>query len=176
MSASVDASGWGCESVETKSASKPWEVDDGLGTRVEPLVPVVQRRYRHPGRRLGDDVLDRSRAAVDSSHIRAMKGGPATGPSPVDRGKTGSKHHVIAEGTIALPHWSRRLRIRWEIRDDVHHAFAALGSAVICWRRLYIVTVTPVAVAHGSSRSPGCSAGPPWMWVTASLGRVERCR
>jgi len=27
----------------------------------------------------------RSRAAVDSSHIRAMTGGPATGPSPVDR-------------------------------------------------------------------------------------------
>src|SRR5512133_2081474 len=26
-----------------------------------------------------------------------MKGGAATGPSPVDRGKTGSKHHVIVE-------------------------------------------------------------------------------
>jgi hypothetical protein len=26
-----------------------------------------------------------------------MKGGPATGPSPVDRGKTGSKHHVIVD-------------------------------------------------------------------------------
>jgi hypothetical protein len=44
-----------------------------------------------------DHVLDFSRAAVDSSHIRAMKGGPATGPSPVDRGKAGSKHHLIVE-------------------------------------------------------------------------------
>jgi transposase len=26
-----------------------------------------------------------------------MKGGTATGPSPVDRGKTGSKHHVIVD-------------------------------------------------------------------------------
>ncbi|KID27776.1 DDE family transposase [Prauserella rugosa] len=26
------------------------------------------------------------------------KGGEATGPSPVDRGKTGSKHHLICEG------------------------------------------------------------------------------
>ena len=43
------------------------------------------------------NLLDFSCAAVDSSHIRAMKGGPATGPSPVDRGKTGSKHHVIVE-------------------------------------------------------------------------------
>ena len=43
------------------------------------------------------DLLDFSRAAVDSSHIRAMKGGPATGPSPVDRGKSGSKHHIIVD-------------------------------------------------------------------------------
>jgi hypothetical protein len=25
--------------------------------------------------------------------------------------------------TIALLHWFRRLRIRWEIRDDIHEAF-----------------------------------------------------
>jgi transposase len=30
----------------------------------------------------------------------------------------------------------RRLRIRWEIRDDIHHAFVTLGCAIICWRRL----------------------------------------
>jgi transposase len=259
-------------------------VDDGLWARIEPLPPVVQRRYRHPGRRRLDDrqvlsgilfvlytgipwrflpqelgfgsgmtcwrrlrdrneagvwqrlhelllaelravdMLDLSRAAVDSSHIRAMKGGPATGPAPVDRGKTGSKHHVIVEahgippatittggnrndatrliplieavppirgkrgqplrrprhlyadrgydhdlyrgrvrrfeitphiarrgtehgsglgvyrwvveGTIALLRWFRRLRIRWEIRDGIHHAFVTLGCGVICWRRL----------------------------------------
>jgi len=170
------------------------------------------------------DLLDFSRAAVDSSHIRAMKGGANTGPSPVDRGKPGSKHHLIVEahgiplattltggnrndvtqlipliqavpqvrgkrgqpvqrprhlyadrgydhevyrdqvrrfqitphiarrgtehgsglgvhrwvveGAIALLHWFRRLRIRWEIRDDIHKAFVTLGCAVICWRRL----------------------------------------
>ena len=44
------------------------------------------------------DLLDFSRAAVDSSHIRAMKGGPATGgPSPVDRGKAGCKHRLIVD-------------------------------------------------------------------------------
>jgi hypothetical protein len=40
------------------------------------------------------------------------------------------------EGAIALLHWFRRLRIRWEIGDDTHHAFGTLGCAVICWRRL----------------------------------------
>lgn len=170
------------------------------------------------------DLLDLSRASVDSSHLRAMKGGQKTGPSPVDRGKSGSKHHVIVEahgvplattltggnrndvtqllplieavppirgkrgrprrrpevvyadrgydhdkyrdlvrdlgiepriarrgvehgsglgmyrwvveGALALLHWFRRLRIRWEIRDDIHEAFLTLGCAIICWRRL----------------------------------------
>ena len=121
------------------------------------------------------DLPDFSRAAVDCSHTRAMKGGSATGPSPVDRGKAGSKHHLIVEahgiplaaittggnrndvtqlipliqavppirgkrwvveGAIALLHWFRRLRTRWETRDDIHHAFATPGCAVICRRRL----------------------------------------
>lgn len=45
----------------------------------------------------GAGLLDFTRAAVDSSHLRAIKGGPATGPSPVDRAKAGSKHHLIVE-------------------------------------------------------------------------------
>lgn len=269
-----------------KTTAKPWEIEDALWARIEPLLPVVARNYRHPGRKRLDnrkvlcgilfvlytgirweflpqelgfgsgmtcwrrleewkqagvwqqlhemllaelraaDMLDLSRASVDSSHLRAMKGGKKTGPSPVDRGKTGSKHHLIliveahgiplattltggnrndvtqliplieavpqirgkrgrplqrprhlyadrgydheiyrdqvrrfqitphiarrgtehgsglgvhrwvVEGAIALLHWFRRLRIRWEIRDDIHEAFITLGCAIICWRRL----------------------------------------
>ncbi|MGA5629559.1 IS5 family transposase [Streptomyces cellulosae] len=42
--------------------------------------------------------LDWSRACVDASHIRAKKGARPLAPSPVDRGKTGSKHHLICDG------------------------------------------------------------------------------
>lgn len=36
---------------------------------------------------------------MDDSHIRAKKGGCRdTGPSPVDRRRTGSKHHLICDG------------------------------------------------------------------------------
>ena len=274
----------GVGAAETQGGRKPWQIEDGLWERIEPLLPVVERRFRHPGRRRLDDrrvlcgilfvlytgvpwrylpqelgfgsgmtcwrrlwdwheagvwqrlhelllselraagKLDLSRAAVDSSHVRAMKGGPATGRCPVDRDKTGSKHHLIVEahgiplavtvtggnrndvtqllplieavppirgkrgqplrrprriyadrgydhdvyrdrvrrlqitpviarrgtghgsglgvhrwvveGAIALLHWFRRLRIRWERRDDIHDAFLTLGCAIICWRRL----------------------------------------
>ncbi|MEU6511480.1 hypothetical protein [Streptomyces sp. NPDC046942] len=40
------------------------------------------------------------------------------------------------EGRMALLHWFRRLRIRWEVRDGIHHACVTLGCAVICRRRL----------------------------------------
>jgi len=43
------------------------------------------------------DQLDWSRAVVDSSSIRAMRGGPKTGPNPTDRSRAGSKHHVLVE-------------------------------------------------------------------------------
>ncbi|MEV4048464.1 IS5 family transposase [Streptomyces sp. NPDC049744] len=42
--------------------------------------------------------LDWSRACVDGSHVRAKKRGEDTGPSPVDRRKTGSRHHLICDG------------------------------------------------------------------------------
>jgi transposase len=41
--------------------------------------------------------IDWSRAAIDSSHVRARGGGGKTGPSPVDRGKPGSKHHALVD-------------------------------------------------------------------------------
>ncbi|MFD7631877.1 IS5 family transposase [Streptomyces sp. NPDC059851] len=43
--------------------------------------------------------LDWSRCALDSVNLRALKGGTLTGPNPVDRGKFGSKIHLITERT-----------------------------------------------------------------------------
>jgi transposase len=47
----------------------------------------------------GADKIDWSRALIDSSSVRAAYGGGATGPSPVDRAKPGSKHHVITDAS-----------------------------------------------------------------------------
>ncbi|MEU3373513.1 IS5 family transposase [Streptomyces sp. NPDC006711] len=41
--------------------------------------------------------LDWSRCAIDSVSVRALKGGPLTGPNPTDRGKAGSKIHLIVD-------------------------------------------------------------------------------
>jgi hypothetical protein len=47
-------------------------------------------------------------------------------------------YRYVVEQAIALLRWFRRLRIRWEIRDDIHEAFLTLGCAIICLRSLKI--------------------------------------
>jgi transposase len=41
--------------------------------------------------------IDWSTVCLDASHVRAKRGGAGTGPSPVDRGRPGSKHHVACD-------------------------------------------------------------------------------
>jgi transposase len=42
----------------------------------------------------------------------------------------------VVERTLAWLHQNRRLRIRYERRDDIHEAFLSIGCALICWNYL----------------------------------------
>jgi hypothetical protein len=97
-----------------KGEDPPRIVAGSVWERIEPLLPKVERRSRSPGRRRLDDRIGR----------RGVGHGSGLG-----------KHRSVGERTIALLHWCRRLRIRWEIRDDIHEAFLSLAAALICWRR-----------------------------------------
>jgi transposase len=66
---------------------RDWQKD---GTWLE-IHKVLLDRLR------GADEIHWSRALIDSSFVRAAYGGEGTGPSPVDRSKPGSKHHVITD-------------------------------------------------------------------------------
>lgn len=43
------------------------------------------------------DLIDWSRAIIDGTFAKAPEGGEDTGPSPTDRSKSGSKHHVLTD-------------------------------------------------------------------------------
>jgi transposase len=43
----------------------------------------------------------------------------------------------VVEQTGALLHQFRRLRTRFDKRDDIHEAFMDIGCSMICWRRLH---------------------------------------
>jgi transposase len=43
------------------------------------------------------DAIRWERASLDSASVRAKRGGEATGPNPTDRGKRGSKYHLLVD-------------------------------------------------------------------------------
>lgn len=75
------------------------------------------------------DGIDWSRAVIDARSFAARKGGACTGPNPTDRGRPGTKHHVLADRnglplTVALSaanvHDSRFLDTMLDAVRSVH--------------------------------------------------------
>ena len=103
---------------------------------IEAIPPVRGRRGR-PRHRPGKVYADRG-----YDHDKYRKQGRDKGITPViarrstAHGSGLGVHRWVVEQSFALLHWFRRLRIRWEIRDDIHEAFLSLACAIICWRRL----------------------------------------
>ena len=109
-------------------------------TQLMPLIqdiPPVRGRRGRPRRRPDTVYADR---AYD--HDKYRKQVRAVGVTPViarrgtEHGSGLGQYRWVVEQTFALLHWFRRLRIRWEIRDDIHEAFLRLACAIICLRRL----------------------------------------
>lgn len=117
----------GCEPVEKrKSAAKPWEIDDELWARIEPLLPAVPRNPRHPGRKR----LDSRKVLCGILFVLC----------------TGIRWEFLPQELgfgSGMTCW-RRLR-DWNEADvwkKLHELLlselrtADLGCALICWRRL----------------------------------------
>jgi transposase len=45
-------------------------------------------------------------------------------------------YRYVVEQTSALLHQFRRLKMRYDKRDDIHETFMTIAEAMICWRRL----------------------------------------
>jgi hypothetical protein len=109
-------------------------------TQLLPLieaVPPVRGRRGRPRRRPG--ILYADRAYDSGTHRRIVRGkgiDPQFARRGNDHGSGLGVYRWVVEQTIALLHWFRRLRIRWEIRDDIHEAFLSIACSIICWRRL----------------------------------------
>jgi len=210
----VSSRQFGCSGMTCWRRIRDWQK---AGTWDELHVRLLEELHRRKK-------ISWSRAAVDSSSVRALKGGEKTGKNPTDRARRGTKHHILVDGkgiplairitganrhdvtqiiplinsvppvrgprgrpkkrpkkvyadraydsepvrktlralriipflahrntehgsglgkyrwvverTISWLHGFRRLRIRWERRDDIHLAFLTLAACVICLRFL----------------------------------------
>ena len=109
-------------------------------THLVPLIKAISpvRGRRGRPRRRPDQVY----AGRGYDHDKYRKQVRAAGIIPViarrstEHGSGLGVHRWVIEQSIALLHWFGRLRIRWEIRDDIREAFLSLARGIICWRRL----------------------------------------
>ena len=109
------------EAALRTAVRRPWRIARVGGPRRRPDCLYADRGYGH-------DTYRRLIRAKGVKHRIGRRG--------VEHGSGLGKHRYVVERTIALLHWGRRLRIRWEIRDDIHEALLSLAAALICWRRL----------------------------------------
>ena len=109
-------------------------------TQLVPLVdavPPIRGRVGHPRSRPDRLYADR---AYDSKADRIALRLRGIQPNiPRRRTKHGSGlgiYRWVVERTLSWLHQSRRLRVRFERRADIHEAFMRLACALICWRVL----------------------------------------
>ncbi|PJI99775.1 hypothetical protein BX264_0026 [Streptomyces sp. 2333.5] len=104
---------------------------------LDQVVPPVRSKRARPRRR--PDVVLADRGYEHDKYRRLVWDlgvKPLIARQGTEHGSGLGTQRWVAERAFAHLHWFRRLRIRWEIRDDIHEAFLTLGCALICWRRL----------------------------------------
>jgi len=109
-------------------------------TQLIPLVdaiPPIAGKVGHPAQRPKEVFADR---AYDSDPHREQLEQRGIEPSiarrNTERGSGLGIFRWVVERTISWLHQFRRLRIRYERRDDIHLAFLTLGCILICHRIL----------------------------------------
>ncbi|MFD3924452.1 transposase, partial [Streptomyces sp. NPDC058595] len=109
-------------------------------TRLMPLlakIPSVPGFVGRPRRR--PDVLLGDRGCGHDKYrrlVRAQGIKPVIARRGVPHGSGLVVHRRVVERTIAWFHGFRRLRIRWERRDDIHEAFLGIATCLITHRHV----------------------------------------
>lgn len=100
---------------------------------IRPIRRPRGRPRKRPAKLHADKAYDipRCRAALTSRRIKVR-----IARKRVDTSEKLGRHRWVVERTLAWLARYRRLTIRYERRDDIHHAFLKLGCALICFNHL----------------------------------------
>lgn len=104
-----------------------------LVNEIPPIAGKVGRPLQRPASVLGDRGYDSEphRRALRCKGIR-----PVLAKRGIDHGSGLGIYRWVVERSLSWLHQNRRLRIRYERRDDIHEAFLSIGCIKICWNHL----------------------------------------
>jgi transposase len=98
---------------------------------VPPVRGKVGRPRRRPKQLQGDRAYDSN---AHRQKLRARGIQPILARRRVPHGSALGVTRWVVERTVAWFHQFKRLRTRYERRDDLHEALFTLGCDLICWR------------------------------------------
>ncbi len=99
---------------------------------IEPIrKPSRGRPRKRPKKLHADKAYDfpRCREALRKRGIT-----PRIARRGIDSSEKLGRYRWVVERTLSWVNRNRRLKVRYERRDDIHQAFLDLGCALICWR------------------------------------------
>ena len=106
-------------------------------TQLQPLVEAIPPIPGTRGRPRQRPISVQGDRAYDSDPhrqwLRACRIQPVLAQRYTAHGSGLGRTRWVLERTIAWLHHFRRLRIRWERRDEIHYAFLLIGCILICW-------------------------------------------
>jgi transposase len=103
-------------------------VTGGTRNDITQLLPLIEATMVYADRAYDHDKYRRLLRAKGISTRIARRGHP--------HGSGLGTTRWVVERTIAWYHGFRRLRTRWERRDDIHEAFLGVATCIITHRRL----------------------------------------
>jgi transposase len=104
---------------------------------VEAIPPIKCPRGR-PRRRPAAVYADRAYDAEEKIRQPLRRRGitPMIAQRRTAHGSGLGKVRWVVESTFAWLFKQRRLRVRYEKRDDIHQAFLSIGCLLVCWHRI----------------------------------------
>ena len=100
---------------------------------IPPIAGKIGRPIRRPDSLLGDRGYD---SEPHRQQLRNRGIVPLLAKRWTENGSGLGIYRWVVERTHSWLHQNRRLRIRYEKRDDIHQAFLTIGCIKICWNRL----------------------------------------
>lgn len=101
-------------------------------------IPSIKQPRGRPRKRPEEVLADRAYDAEEKIRqpLRQRKVTPLIAKRRTEHGSGLGKYRYVVEAAFAWLFNQRRLRLRYEKRDDIHQAFLIIGCFLICWRRI----------------------------------------
>jgi transposase len=101
---------------------------------IEPIARPRGRPRKRPDAVLADRAYDAEEKIRQPLRDRGIL--PLIAKRNTEHGSGLGKYRWVVEAAFSWLFQHRRLRVRYEKRDDIHQAFLNIGCLLICWNRV----------------------------------------